>query len=160
MGGHAFMFRHRDDLQQHRPRWQCGTCRRVSSGPLDCCTRPDVAPDHSPELTHLLSQWLRTCRRWTRASVRLLGGGQHRSATRAGATQATASPHRRMITGGVMLPSTDYDTSPEEDDVMVAAGERQSRTSAGQGVGAGGAALSLMRSNVSTRQKVTHDDCC
>ena len=48
MCGHEFLFRHRDDLQRHRPRWQCGTCGRVSSVPLDCCTRPDVAPHHSP----------------------------------------------------------------------------------------------------------------
>jgi hypothetical protein len=124
MCGHEFMFRHRDYLQRHRPRWQCGTCGRVSSVPLDCCTRPDFAQHHSPQLTHLLSQWMSTCGRWTLASVRLLWSWQHRSATRAGATQATASPHG-MITGGVMLPSADYDESPEGDDVMVAAGERQ-----------------------------------
>ena len=125
MCGHAFMFRHMDDLQRHRPRWQCGTCGRVSSVPLDCCTRPDVAPHHSPQLTPLLRQWLSTWGRWTLARVRLLWGWQHRSATRAGATPATASPHRMMSTGGVRLPSAEYDERPEGDDVMVAAGERQ-----------------------------------
>ena len=125
MCGHEFMFRHRDSLQRHRPRWQCGTCGRVSSVPLACCPRPDFAPHHSPQLTHLLSQWMSTCGRWTLASVRLLWGWQHRFATRAGATQVSASPHSMMITGGVMLPSADDDESPEADDVMVAAGERQ-----------------------------------
>ena len=34
MCGHEFMFHARDHLQRHRPRWQCGTCGRVSSVPL------------------------------------------------------------------------------------------------------------------------------
>ena len=124
MCGHEFMFHTRDYLQRHRPRWQCGTCGRVSSVPLDCCSRPDFARHHSPELTHLLSQWLSRCGRWTLASVRLLWSWQRRHAARAGTTHATASPHN-MVTGGVMIPTADCDESPEGDDVMVAAGERQ-----------------------------------
>src|SRR4029434_7173640 len=53
MCGHEFMFHGRDHLQRHRPRWQCGTCGRVSSVSLDCCTRPDFAQHHSPQLTPL-----------------------------------------------------------------------------------------------------------
>jgi len=124
MCGHEFMFHTRDYRQRHRPRWQCGTCGRVSSAPLDCCTRPDFVQHHSPELTHLLSAWIGRCGRWTLASVRLLWGWQRRSATRAGTPPATASPHS-MSTGGVRLPPAEYDESPEGDDVMVAAGERQ-----------------------------------
>jgi hypothetical protein len=124
MCGHEFMFHSRDYLQRHRPRWQCGTCGRVSSVPLDCCTRPDFARHHPPELTHLLSQWISRCGRGTLASVRLLWNWQGRPATRAGTTPATASPHN-MVTGGVMIPTADGDESPERDDVMVAAGERQ-----------------------------------
>ena len=124
MCGHEFMFHSRDYLQRYRPRWQCGTCGRVSSAPLDCCTRPDFVQHHSPELTHLLSAWIGRCGRWTLASVRLLWGWQRRSATRAGTPPATASPHS-MSTGGVRLPPAEYDESPEGDDVMVAAGERQ-----------------------------------
>ena len=121
MCGHEFMFHHRDDLQRYRPRWQCGTCGRVSSVPLDCCTRPDIAQHHSPALTHLLSQWMSACGRWTLASVRLVWAWQHRSATGADAPRATARPPSRSI-GGVRL---DDDESPEGDGVMVAAGERQ-----------------------------------
>ena len=76
MCGHEFMFHARDHLQRHRPRWQCGTCGRVSSVPLDCCTRPDLARPHPAELTRLLSQWISRCGRWTLASVRLLWGWQ------------------------------------------------------------------------------------
>jgi len=39
MCGHVFMSYNRDHVQRHRPVWQCGTCGRVSSVPLDCCTR-------------------------------------------------------------------------------------------------------------------------
>jgi hypothetical protein len=124
MCGHEFMFHTRDHLQRHRPRWQCGTCGRVSSAPLDCCTRPDFVQHHLPQLTHLLSAWIGRCGRWTLASVRLVWGWQRRSATRAGTPPATASPHS-MSTGGVRLPPAEYDESPEGDDVMVAAGERQ-----------------------------------
>jgi hypothetical protein len=124
MCGHEFMFHTRDHLQRHRPRWQCGTCWRVSSAPLDCCTRPDFVQHHLPQLTHLLSAWIGRCGRWTLASVRLVWGWQRRSATRAGTPPATASPHS-MSTGGVRLPPAEYDESPEGDDVMVAAGERQ-----------------------------------
>ena len=124
MCGHEFMFHHRDYLQRHRPRWQCGTCGRVSSVPLDCCTRPDFERHHTLELTHLLSQWISRCGRWTLASVRLLWGWQHHPATRTGALHAIVSPHS-MSTGDVMLPPADYDENPEGDDVLVAAGERQ-----------------------------------
>lgn len=124
MCGHEFMFHHRDHLQRYRPRWQCGTCGRVSSVPLDCCTRPDFERHHTLELTHLLSQWSSRCGRWALASVRLLRGWQRRSAARAGATHATASPHS-MIIRDVMLPPANYDENPEGDDIMVAAGERQ-----------------------------------
>jgi hypothetical protein len=124
MCGHEFIFHTRDHLQRHRPRWQCGTCRRVSSVPLDCCPRPDFVQHHPPQLPHLLSQWIRRCGCWTLASVRLWWGWQRRSAARADTTHATAIRHS-MSTGGVRLPPVEYDESPEGDDVMVAAGERQ-----------------------------------
>jgi hypothetical protein len=124
MCGHEFMFRHRDYMQRHIPRWQCGTCGRVSSVPLDCCTRPDFERHHSLELTHLLSQWISRFGRWTLTSVRLLWGWQRRPATRAGAPHATASPPN-TVAASVIIPPADYDESPEGDDVMVAAGERQ-----------------------------------
>src|SRR5262245_47012603 len=123
MCGHEFMFHAKDHLQRHRPRWQCGTCGRVSSVPLDCCTRPDFVQHHPPQLTHLLSAWISSCRRWTLTSVRLLWGWQRRPATRTGSTHATASPHN-MVTAGVMIPTASYDESLEEE-VVVAAGERQ-----------------------------------
>ena len=104
MCGHAFMFRHRDDLQRHRPRWQCGTCGRVSSVPLDCCTRPDCAPHHSPQLTLLLSQWMRTCGRWTLARVRLLWGVAAPLCHQGWRDPGHGEPAQDMITGGVMLP--------------------------------------------------------
>jgi hypothetical protein len=122
MCGHEFMFHTRDYLQRHRPSWQCGTCGRVSSVPLACCTRPDFAQHHPPALTHLLSEWISRCGRWTLASVRLWRGWQRRPATSAGTTHATASPHN-PITGDVMISHADYDESPEED--AVAAGEHR-----------------------------------
>ena len=124
MCGHEFMFHARDHLQRHRPRWQCGTCGRVSSVPLDCCTRPDFAQHYSPPLTHLLSAWISRCGRWTLASVRLLRDWQRRSAARADATHATASP-QNAVTEGMSIPPADYDESPEEDVAVAAAGERQ-----------------------------------
>ena len=123
MCGHEFMFHARDHLQRHRPRWQCGTCGRVSSVPLDCCTQPDFTRQHPPGLTYLLPEWISRCGRWTLASVRLLGGWQRGPATRTGTTQATASP-QNMVTEGVIRPPADYDESPEED-VVVAAGEHR-----------------------------------
>ena len=123
MCGHVFFSHDRHPLQRHRPVWQCGTCGRVSSVPLDCCTRPDFAQHHSPKLTHLLSQWISRCGRWTLASVRLLGGWQRCPATRTGTTQATASP-QNIVSEGVIRPPADYDESPEED-VVVAAGEHR-----------------------------------
>src|SRR5262245_33684060 len=116
MCGHEFMFYARDHLQRHKPRWQCGTCGRVSSVPLDCCTRPDFAQHRPLQLTHLLSQWMSTCGRWTLASVRLLWGWQRHSTTRADMPHVTASPHS-MITGGVKLSLADYDEGTEEDSV-------------------------------------------
>jgi hypothetical protein len=124
MCGHEFMFHARDHLLRHRPRWQCGTCGRVSSVPLDCCTRPDLARPHPAELTRLLSQWISRCGRWTLASVRLLWGWQRHPAIRVGTTHATASP-QNTVTGDVMRPTAYGDESLAEDDVVVAAGERR-----------------------------------
>jgi hypothetical protein len=124
MCGHVFFYHDRDYLQRHRPRWQCGTCGRVSSVPLDCCTQPDFTRQHPPGLTYLLPEWISRCGRWTLASVRLVWGWQRHSATRAGMTHATASPHN-MVTAGVMLPTADGAESPEGDDVAVVAGEHR-----------------------------------
>ena len=124
MCGHVFMYHDRDHLQRHRPRWQCGTCGRVSSVPLDCCSRPDVARQHPARLTHLLSQWISRWGRWTLGSVRLVWGWQRHPATRAGTTHTTTSPHN-MVTAGMMIPTADGDESPEEDNVVVAAGARR-----------------------------------
>ena len=118
MCGHVFMYHDRDALQRHRPRWQCSTCGRVSFVPLDCCTRPDFARQRPPGLTHLLSQWVRKCGRWTLASVRLMWGWQRHPAT-----HATASP-QNMITAGVMIPTADGDESPEGDEVVMAGEHR------------------------------------
>lgn len=123
MCGHVFMCHDRDHLQRHRPVWQCGTCGRVSSVPLDCCTRPDFARRHPAGLTHLLGQWVSGGGRWALARVRPLWWWQRHPATRAGTTHATASP-QSVVTAGVMVPTADRDESPEEEDVVVAAGER------------------------------------
>jgi hypothetical protein len=123
MCGHEFMFRHRDYLQRHIPRWQCGTCGRVSSVPLDCCARPDFERHHTLELTHLLSQWSSRCGRWVLASVRLLWGWQRRPATMPSTTHANANPPN-MVIGDVIILPADYDESPEEDVAVAAAGER------------------------------------
>jgi len=123
MCGHAFFYYDRHPLQRHRPVWQCGTCGRVSSMPLDCCSRPDFARHHAPGLTHLLSQWVSGVRRWTRASVRLLWWQRH-PAIKAGTTPAMASPHS-VVTAGVMSSTADGDESSERDEVMIAAGARQ-----------------------------------
>lgn len=40
MCDHLLIYRQAHQLQQRRPAWQCGTCGRVSSRPLDCCARP------------------------------------------------------------------------------------------------------------------------
>src|SRR5207245_7719063 len=122
MCGHVFFYHDRDHLQRHRPRWQCGTCGRVSSVPLDCCTRPDFVQHHPPGLTHLLGEWISRCGRLTLASVRLLWGWQRHPATRAGTTHATARP-QNIVTEGMMIPTADGDESPEGDGVVVAAGE-------------------------------------
>jgi hypothetical protein len=121
MCGHAFMYQDRDALQRHRPRWQCGTCGRVSSVPLDCCTQPDFARQRPPGLLHLLREWVSRCGRWTLASVRLVWSWQRSPATGVDTTYATASPPN-MVTAGVMLPIADDDESSERDDVAVAAG--------------------------------------
>jgi hypothetical protein len=124
MCGHVFMFHDREYLQRHRPRWQCGTCGRVSSAPLDCCTRPDFARHHPAGLTHLLSAWISTCGRWTLASVGLLWGWQRHLAIEASTTHAPAS-RQTIVTGSVIIPPADYDESAEGDDLVVAAGEHR-----------------------------------
>ena len=121
MCGHVFMYHNRDALQRHRPRWQCGTCGRVSSVPLDCCTRPDFARQRLPGWLHLLSDWVSRCGRWTLASVRLVGSWQRHPATRASTTHVTTSPPN-IVTAGVMIPTAAGDESPEGEDVVVAAG--------------------------------------
>ena len=92
MCGHAFMFHARDHWQRHSPRRQCGTCGRVASVPLDCCTRPDLTRLPPAELTRRLSQGISRWRRWTLARVRLLWGWQRHPAIRVGTTKATTSP--------------------------------------------------------------------
>jgi hypothetical protein len=124
MCGHVFMYHDRNALQRHRPRWQCGTCGRVSSVPLDCCTRPDFAWQRPPGLTHLLSEWVSGCARWTLDSVRLVWSWRRHPAIRASTTDATASP-QNIVSAGVMISTADSDESPEEEDVVVAAGERR-----------------------------------
>jgi hypothetical protein len=124
MCGHVFMYRDRDALQRHRPRWQCGTCGRVSSVPLDCCTRPDFARQRPPGLMHLLGEWVSRCGRWTLASVHLVWSWRRHPATRADTTYATASP-QNMVTAGVMRPIADDDEHAERDAVVVAAGEHR-----------------------------------
>jgi hypothetical protein len=124
MCGHVFMFHDREYLQRHRPRWQCGTCGRVSSVPLDCCTRPDFARHHPAGLTHLLSAWISKCGRWTLASVRLLWGWQRHLAIRASTTHVTASPQNIVTDGAIILPA-DYDERAEGDGIVVAAGEHR-----------------------------------
>ena len=123
MCGHEFMYHDRYPLQRHRPVWQCGTCGRVSSVPLDCCTRPDFARQHHAGLTHMLGQWISTCGRWTLARMRLLWRWQRQPTTSAGKTYAPASP-AGVVPEGVMMPTAASDESPEMEDVAVAAGER------------------------------------
>ena len=123
MCGHVFMYYNRDHIQRHRPVWQCGTCGRVSSVPLDCCTRPDVVRQHPGGLTHLLSQWVNGWGRWTLARVRPLWGWQGHLAIRASMIPATASP-QKVSPARMMVPTVDRDESLEGEDVVVAAGER------------------------------------
>ena len=123
MCGHVFMYHDRYPLQRHRPVWQCGTCGRVSSVPLDCCTRPDFAQASPAALTHILGQWVSAFGRWTLASVRPLWRWQRHPATRAGTLQTTTSP-AGVTPEGVMVPTAGRDESPEVGDVVVAAGER------------------------------------
>jgi hypothetical protein len=122
MCGHEFMYRDRYPLQRHRPVWQCGTCGRVSSVPIDCCTRPDATRQRSAGLTHILGQWVSTCGGWMLARLCLLWRWQRHPAPSAGTPRATASPEG--VTKGVMVPVADSDESPELADVVVAAGER------------------------------------
>jgi hypothetical protein len=124
MCGYVFMYHNRDALQRHRPRWQCGTCGRVSSVPLDCCTRPAFARQRPPGLAHLLSKWVGRCGRWSLASVRLVWSWQRHPAIQPGTIHATASP-QNIVTAGAMIPTTNGDESPEGDDIMVAAGEHR-----------------------------------
>jgi hypothetical protein len=124
MCGHVFMYYNRDHVQRHRPVWQCGTCGRVSSVPLDCCTRPDGARHHPAGLTHLLGQWVSGLRHWTRASMRPRWWWQRHPATRAGTTPATASPHS-VGSAGVKITTADSDESPERDEVVMVAGAHQ-----------------------------------
>jgi hypothetical protein len=124
MCGHEFFYHDRHRLHRHSPAWQCGTCGRVSSVPLDCCPRPDVARHHPAGLTHLLGQWFSGLRRWTRASMRPLWWWQRHPATRVGTTPVTASP-QSVVTVSVMISTAAHDESLERDEVVMAAGERQ-----------------------------------
>jgi len=123
MCGHEFFYHDRHSLQRHRPVWQCSTCGRVSSVPVDCCPRPDFARHHPAGLTHLLGQWISAVRHWARACMRPLWW-QRQPVTRVGTTPATASPHS-VGTADVMRPIVDYDESPERDEVVMAAGARR-----------------------------------
>ena len=123
MCGHVFMYHDSYPLQRHRPVWQCGTCGRVSSVPLDCCTRPDFARQHPAGLTHLLGQWVSGFGRWTRARWRPLWRWQRQPAISIGTTHATESP-ASVGTAGVLVPTAARDENPEGEDVVVAAGER------------------------------------
>ena len=123
MCGHVFMYHDRYPLQRHRPVWQCGTCGRVSSVPLDCCIRPDGARHHPAGLTHILGQWVSGCGRWTLARVRLLWRWQRPPVTSAGQTPATANP-QGIVAEDVRVPMAAREESPEVEDIMVAAGER------------------------------------
>jgi hypothetical protein len=120
----AFMSHDREPLRRHRPRWQCGTCGRVSSVPLDCCPRPDVTRHPLAGLIHLLRAWVSRCGRWTLASVRLVWGWQRLPAIRAGTTHVPANP-QNMVTADGIISTADGDESPEGDKVGVAAGERR-----------------------------------
>ena len=92
MCGHVFMYHDRYHLQRHRPVWQCGTCGRVSSVPLDCCTRPDAARQYPAGLTHILGQWVSAFGRWTLIKLRPLWRWQRHPAISASQTHAPASP--------------------------------------------------------------------
>jgi hypothetical protein len=124
MCGHVFMYHNRDALQRHRPTWQCGTCGRVSSVPLDCCTRPNFTRQRPPGVAHLLSEWVHRCGRWTLAGVRLMWSWQRHLAIRPGTIRATASPPD-IVTAGAMIPTAEGDESPEGENVVVAAGEHR-----------------------------------
>jgi len=123
MCGHVFMYHDSYPLQRHRPVWQCGTCGRVSSVPLDCCTRPDFALQSPAALRPILSQWVSAFGRWTLARVRLLWRWQRQPATRAGTLPTTTSP-AGVLPEGMMVSTAGSDESPEVEDVVVAAGER------------------------------------
>jgi len=124
MCGHVFLFHDRHSLPRHRSVWQCHTCGRVSSVPLDCCPRPDFARHAHAGLTHLLGQWVSAFGHWARARVHTLWQWQPCLVTKARTMHTTASP-RSVVTGDVMIPTVERDESPAEEDVVVAAGERQ-----------------------------------
>jgi hypothetical protein len=124
MCGHVFMYHDSYPMRRHRPVWQCGTCGRVSSVPLDCCTRPDFAQPSRTALTHILGQWVSAFGRWALARVRPLWHWQRQPASRAGTPPPPTSP-AGVGAEGVMAPTAGRDESPEMEDVVVAAGERQ-----------------------------------
>ena len=97
MCGHVFLCHDSYSLQRHRPVWQCGTCGRVSSVPLDCCTRPDFARPHPAGLMHLLGQWVSGFGRWTRARWRPLWRWQRQPAISIGTTHATESASNMIM---------------------------------------------------------------
>ncbi len=123
MCGYGYMYHDRYSLQRHKPVWQCGTCGRVSSVPLDCCTRPDFAQQHPAGLAQLLGQWLSGCGRWTLARLRPLWRWQHQRATGASTPYGDKSPVE-MSTAGVMVPTAESDDQAEMEDSAVMAGER------------------------------------
>ena len=122
MCGHVFLYQDRYHLQRHRPVWQCGTCGRVSHVPLDCCTRPEIARQHSPGLLQRLGQWLSEFGRWTLAQWCPLWHWQRPPGNSAGHIHGSGRPED-VVTEGVSVP-TASDERPGVEDMAVAAGER------------------------------------
>jgi hypothetical protein len=121
MCGHVFLYQDRYHLQQHRPVWQCGTCGRVSHVPLDCCTRPEVARQHSAVLAQRLGQWISGCGRWMLARLRPLWPWQPHPANRAG--HGGERPED-VVTEDVSVLTAACGERLEVEDMAVAAGER------------------------------------
>jgi hypothetical protein len=117
MCGHEFMYRNLYHLQRHRPVWRCGTCGRESYVPLDCCTRPAVAPRQSVTLGRRCAQGLAATGRWTLTSLWALLGWYRRP---------VALPADSAAEGGAAMPVgvgvEDAKTAVAADE-LVAAGE-------------------------------------
>jgi hypothetical protein len=118
MCGHMFMYHDRYRQQRSRPMWHCGTCGRVASVPLDCCSRPEFVQPR-PALLQPLLGWISECGQWLLA--RLRPHGLHQPG---GGNSQRHSQSAEVVAASMQGPMAERDESHEVEEVMVAAGER------------------------------------